>query len=152
MHMSKSGKKHPLRKLTLIAVIAGVVIAIRNSIADKGGSYTPPATPDRAAAPSEPVVADAPTDEPVVADAPTVEAAPIVEVPIKKAPSSSGTVPHAKDFVVSDVADESSIAAELDEKPDEMPPRVRGGRHGAASDEGPAQEFIEKKIDPFGIR
>jgi len=132
MHMSKSQKKHPLRKLTLIAVIAGVVIAIRNSIADKGGSYTPPATPDRAAAPSEPVVADAPT--------------------VEAAPSSSGTVPHAKDFVVSDVADESSIAAELDEKPDEMPPRVRGGRHGAAPDEGPAQELIEKKIDPFGIR
>ncbi|HZK35940.1 MAG TPA: hypothetical protein VFC57_03150 [Aeromicrobium sp.] len=130
--MSKSQKKHPLRKLTLIAVIAGVVIAIRNSIADKGGSYTPPATPDRAAAPSEPVVADAPT--------------------VEAAPSSSGTVPHAKDFVVSDVADESSIAAELDEKPDEMPPRVRGGRHGAAPDEGPAQELIEKKIDPFGIR
>lgn len=140
--MSKSGKKHPLRKLTLIAVIAGVVIAIRNSIADKGGSYTPPATPDRAAAPSEPVVADAPT----------VKAAPIVEGPIKKAPSSSGTVPHAKDFVDSDADDESSIAAELDDKSDEIPPRVRGGRHGAAPDEGPAQELIEKKIDPFGIR
>jgi len=143
--MAKSGKKHPLRKLTFIAVIAGIVIAIRNSIADKGGSYTPQATPDRATAPetAEPA---AETAEPA---AETAEpAAETAEPAAETAPVSSGDVPHAKDFVESGATVEATTATELDEESDRMPPRGRRKGHGLARDE----EIAETKIDPFGIR
>ena len=39
--MSKSEKRHPVRKFFLFALIAGAVVAVRNAIADKGGSYDP---------------------------------------------------------------------------------------------------------------
>jgi hypothetical protein len=39
--MSKSEKRHPVRKLALFALVAGVVVAVRNAVADKGGSYDP---------------------------------------------------------------------------------------------------------------
>src|SRR5665811_1550373 len=101
------------RKLTFIAVIAGIVIAIRNSIADKGGSYTPQATPDRATAPAEP-------------------AAETAEPAAETAPVSSGGVPHAKDFVDSGATVEATTATELDEESDRMPPRGRRKGHGLA--------------------
>jgi hypothetical protein len=41
--MSNSESRHPFRKLTLIAVVVAVVIAVRNAVADKGGSYDPDA-------------------------------------------------------------------------------------------------------------
>ncbi len=39
--MSKSEKRHPVRKFFLFAMIAGAVVAVRNAVADKGGSYDP---------------------------------------------------------------------------------------------------------------
>jgi len=39
--MSQSGKRHPFRKLALLAAIVGGVVAFRNAVADKGGSYDP---------------------------------------------------------------------------------------------------------------
>lgn len=39
--MSKSEKRHPVRKLFLFALVAGVIVAVRNAVADKGGSYDP---------------------------------------------------------------------------------------------------------------
>jgi hypothetical protein len=39
--MSKSEKRHPVRKFFLLALIAGAVVAVRNAVADKGGSYDP---------------------------------------------------------------------------------------------------------------
>lgn len=123
--MAKSGKKHPLRKLTFIAVIAGVVIAIKNSIADKGGSYPPPVTPDRV--PAEPAA----------------EAAPVEE-----ASPRTGDVPYAKDFVDSDSDDETAIATDPDEEDDRAPSRGRRKGPALARDE----EIAEKKIDPFGFR
>jgi hypothetical protein len=39
--MSKSEKRHPVRKLFLFTLIAGAVVAVRNAVADKGGSYDP---------------------------------------------------------------------------------------------------------------
>jgi hypothetical protein len=39
--MSKSNKRHPFRKLFLIAVVIAAVVAVRNAVADKGGSYDP---------------------------------------------------------------------------------------------------------------
>jgi hypothetical protein len=39
--MSKSQKRHPVRKFFLFALITGVVVVVRNAVADKGGSYDP---------------------------------------------------------------------------------------------------------------
>lgn len=39
--MSKSERRHPFRKLMLIAAVIAAVVAVRNAIADKGGSYDP---------------------------------------------------------------------------------------------------------------
>ncbi len=39
--MSSTNSGHPLRKLLLITVVVGIAIALRNSVADKGGSYDP---------------------------------------------------------------------------------------------------------------
>ena len=39
--MSKSEKRHPVRKFFLFALIAGAAVAVRNAVADKGGSYDP---------------------------------------------------------------------------------------------------------------
>jgi len=39
--MSKSEKRHPVRKFFLFALVAGAVVAARNAVADKGGSYDP---------------------------------------------------------------------------------------------------------------
>jgi hypothetical protein len=39
--MSKSEKRHPVRKLLLLALVAGAVVAVRNAVAEQGGSYDP---------------------------------------------------------------------------------------------------------------
>jgi hypothetical protein len=40
--MSESHKRHPFRKLILIAAVVAAVVAVRNAVADKGGTYDPP--------------------------------------------------------------------------------------------------------------
>jgi hypothetical protein len=50
--MSTSEKKRrPLRKLISFAVLAGIVIAVKNALKDKGGSYEAPAATQPSAAP-----------------------------------------------------------------------------------------------------
>ena len=39
--MSQSDRRHPIRTFFLFALIAGAVVAVRNAVADKGGSYDP---------------------------------------------------------------------------------------------------------------
>ncbi|WP_162891366.1 hypothetical protein [Aeromicrobium sp. A1-2] len=39
--MSKPSKRHPVRKILLVALAAGAAVAVRNAVADKGGSYDP---------------------------------------------------------------------------------------------------------------
>ncbi|MEJ7634698.1 hypothetical protein [Aeromicrobium sp.] len=39
--MSKSEKRHPVRNFVLVALVIGAAVAIRNAVADKGGSYDP---------------------------------------------------------------------------------------------------------------
>lgn len=44
--MSKPQKRHPVRTVALLIVAVGAVVALRNAVADKGGTYDP-ADPDR---------------------------------------------------------------------------------------------------------
>jgi hypothetical protein len=39
--MSKPEKRHPVRTILLLVAGAGIVVAYRNAIADKGGTYDP---------------------------------------------------------------------------------------------------------------
>jgi hypothetical protein len=39
--MSKSESRHPVRTVVLVALAVGAVVAYRNAVADKGGSYDP---------------------------------------------------------------------------------------------------------------
>jgi hypothetical protein len=39
--MSKSESRHPVRKVVLLALVLGALVAYRNAVADKGGSYDP---------------------------------------------------------------------------------------------------------------
>jgi hypothetical protein len=39
--MPRSHQRHTLRKLLVLAVIVGIVVAYRNATADRGGSYDP---------------------------------------------------------------------------------------------------------------
>lgn len=39
--MSHAEKRHPVRILLLLALAAGFGVALRNAVADKGGSYDP---------------------------------------------------------------------------------------------------------------
>lgn len=39
--MSKPETRHPVRKVLLVVAAAGIVVAYRNAVADKGGSYDP---------------------------------------------------------------------------------------------------------------
>ncbi len=39
--MSKTEGRHPFRKLLLLTALIAIVVAVRNAVADKGGSYDP---------------------------------------------------------------------------------------------------------------
>ena len=39
--MSTSEKRHRVRRIVLLGLAAGIVVAVRNAVADKGGSYDP---------------------------------------------------------------------------------------------------------------
>lgn len=45
--MSKPEKRSPIRLLVLAVMAVGIVVAVRNALADKGGSYDPDDTGDR---------------------------------------------------------------------------------------------------------
>ncbi len=127
--MAKSVKKHPLRTLSVVAVIAGAVIAIRNSIADKGGSYTPPFA----------------TDEP--ADSRAADNSPADVSDVERPPAAKR--PAVANDIIDDADDEDpSIAAALDKEFGRVGPRPGDRLH----DEGSADEIALTKIDPFGIR
>lgn len=124
--MGKS-TKHPLRRLIVIAVVAGIVIAVKNSLSDEGGSYTPPTAPADADEPSAPGATAEPTLDPELT---------------RPAPSNSALdspdIPHAKDYLHSE---DAAIARDLDEEFGRTP-----------SDSGESGDRETTRIDPFGIR
>lgn len=117
-------KRHPLRKLFLLGSLVGIGVAVKNAIADKGGSYEVPAAP--------------PTPAPASPEAAT--AAPAAEPDASPAPSDS-RVQTAGEVLgdraaenLEDFADPKDAAAKSVKTEGEQPPEIIG------------------KIDPFGIR
>ncbi|WP_159085751.1 hypothetical protein [Aeromicrobium chenweiae] len=39
--MSKTSGRHPFRRILLVTAVLAAILAYRNAIADKGGSYDP---------------------------------------------------------------------------------------------------------------
>jgi len=123
--MSTSDKKRrPLRKLIFLAVLAGIAVAIKNALEDKGGSYEAPAQPSSASVPTPPV--------------PNVKVVTAEDI-VERRP-----VENLDEF-----ADPVEPAAE-DEKPTRVDPAIAEAV-AEAEDPDDVRE-VPGKVDPFGIR
>ncbi|MDQ3156798.1 MAG: hypothetical protein M3Q98_08740 [Actinomycetota bacterium] len=134
-------RRRPLRKLIFLAVIAGIGVAIKNALEDKGGSYEPPAA-------EQPSTASVPT--PPVPSAKVVTAEDIVEQrPVENLDEFADPVEPGLDVVPEPepVAEEPAAA---EEEPTREDPAIA---EAVAEAEDP-DELRETpgKIDPFGIR
>jgi hypothetical protein len=137
--MSSSQKKRrPLRKLISLAVLAGTVVAVKNALKDKGGSYEPPAAapPSSAPVPTPPV----PNVKPVTAED-IVEERPVENLDEFADPVEPETA--------SEPAPESAP-----EPPEENPTRLDLDAAGPLDEAADPDDLREApgKIDPFGIR
>ena len=127
--MSTSDKKrHPLRKLIFLAVLVGIVVAIKNALEDKGGSYEAPTSP--AQVPTPPTPSSAPAAKAEAAVPPVTTAEEIVE---------QRPVENLDEFA------DPVVPAE---------PRRTRKRSSAseALEQTEAADPADRKIDPFGIR
>jgi hypothetical protein len=100
-------KRHTLRTLLSLAVLIGIVVAVKNAIADKGGSYAAPTAPT-VVPPAAPAAATSqPASRPAAVATPVPDSAP------------AGTPPGATP--IKKVATAEEIAgAHPKEKPDEF--------------------------------
>ena len=136
-------KRRPLRKLIFLAVIAGIVVAIKNALEDKGGSYEAPAP---AKASSTPV----PTPPVPVPPVRIVTAEDVVRRPVENLDEFADTVEPEPDHAETG----SDGDKDLDQDKDDAPTRVEPAITGPADKAVDSDELKETpgKIDPFGIR
>jgi len=135
--MSTSDKKRrPLRKLISLAVLAGIVVAIKNALEDKGGSYEAPAA-------EHPSTTSVPT--PPVPGAKVATAEDFVERrPVENLDEFADPVGPGLE-VVPEPETEPVTEPVAEEEPTRIEPAV------AAEESDDAREN-PGKIDPFGIR
>lgn len=139
MSTSEKKKRRPLRKLVFLAALAGIVVAIKNALADKGGSYEAPATtfqvPTPPAAPAAP--SSVRTAEHYVAQRPVENLNEFADpVPATPATTAAAEVPEPAVKPAVDGTPEPSKAAAED----------------AYEAEATREDIAATKIDPFGIR
>jgi len=118
-----------LRKLIFLAVLAGIAVAIKNALEDKGGSYEAPAQPSSASVPTPPV--------------------PTPPVPNVKVATAEDIVERRPVENLDEFADPVEPAAE-DEKPTRVDPAIAEAV-AEAEDPDDVRE-VPGKVDPFGIR
>jgi len=143
--MSTSDKKRrPLRKLISLAVLAGIVVAIKNALEDKGGSYEAPAAehPSTTSVPTPPV-----PGAKVATAEDFVERRPVENLDEFADPVGPGleVVPEPETEPVTEPVAEEAPEAAPEEEPTRIEPAV------AAEESDDAREN-PGKIDPFGIR
>lgn len=122
-------KARPLRKLVFLAVLVGIVVAIKNALEDKGGSYEAPATaqPSTSAVPTPPVK--------IVTAEDIVERRPVENL----------------DEFADPVEPASAAAADpKEEQPSEVEPAIAEAI--AEAEDPDTLKETPGKIDPFGIR
>ncbi|MBC7596415.1 MAG: hypothetical protein H7288_21220 [Kineosporiaceae bacterium] len=125
-------KRRPLRKLIFLSVLTGGVVAIKNALKDKGGSYEAPAQPFATSVPTPPV----PPAPPVR----VVTAEDIIERrPVENLDEFADPVEPAVAAADPKEADPSEVDPAIDE----------------AVANAPDPDDLKEtpgKIDPFGIR
>lgn len=119
-------KRHPLRKLFLLGSVVGIAAAVKNAIADKGGSYEAPAAP----APMKPAAAPATAAAEPVAEPAAKVVEPVADEPAPFPAPSATRVQTAEEVLESEPAKDRVNLADPDETPKET----------------------AKKIDPFGLQ
>lgn len=128
-------KRRPLRKLIFLAILTGGVVAIKNVLKDKGGSYEAPAQPFAASVPTPP----APPAPPVR----IVTAEDIPRRPVENLDEFADPVPPT--------AEPTAAAADpKEEEPSEAEPAIDAAVAEAADPDDLKE--TPGKIDPFGIR
>ncbi|MEO6470446.1 MAG: hypothetical protein ABIR57_01365 [Aeromicrobium sp.] len=145
-------KRHPLRKLLFLAILTGIVVAIKNALEDKGGSYEAPAAVPTPTASNVP--APAPFEAPAATTVETAEEI-ISNRPVENLDEFADPVPAPPTAPLEAVVDEEPVD---EAAPEEEKPRRRGRTRSSVTE---AAENIEEpedvaddshKIDPFGIR
>lgn len=108
-------KRHPLRKLILLGSVVGIAAAVKNAIADKGGSYDAPVVPT-----SKPAAAPAP-----VAAEPVVEVAePVADQPEPFPAPSATRVQTAEEVLESEPTKDRVNLADPVETPKEATKKI----------------------------
>lgn len=130
-----SKKRRPLRKLIFLAILTGGVVAIKNALKDKGGSYEAPAQPFAASVPTPPV----PPAPPVR----IVTAEDIPRRPVENLDEFADPVPPTAEPTV-------AAADPKEEEPSEAEPAIDTAVAEAADPDDLKE--TPGKIDPFGIR
>lgn len=128
-------KRRPLRKLIFLGIFTGGVVAIKNALKDKGGSYE---------APAQPFVASVPT--PPVPPAPPVRIVTAEDIPRRP-------VENLDEFAdpVEPTAEPAAAAADPKEAdPSEAEPAIDTAVAEAADPDDLKE--TPGKVDPFGIR
>lgn len=128
-------KRRPLRKLIFLAILTGGVVAIKNALKDKGGSYEAPAQPFAASVPTPP----APPAPPVrIVTAEDIPRRPVENLDEFADPVEPTTEPTA------------AAADPKEEEPSEAEPAI----DTAVAEAADSDDLKETpgKIDPFGIR
>lgn len=132
--MSTEKKRRPLRKLISFAVLAGIVVAVKNALKEKGGSYEAPSA-------EQPSTAPVPT--PPVANAKIVTAEDIVERrPVENLDEFADPV---------EPADEPAAAPEPAAE-DEAPTRTEVIEAVGKAEDPDDVRDVPGKIDPSGNR
>lgn len=128
-------KRRPLRKLIFLAILTGGVVAIKNALKDKGGSYEAPAQPFAASVPTPP----APPAPPVR----IVTAEDIPRRPVENLDEFADPVEPTTEPTV-------AAADPKEEEPSEAEPAI----DTAVAEAADSDDLKETpgKIDPFGIR
>ena len=140
-------KRRPLRKLIFLAVIAGVDVAIKNALEDKGGSYEAPA-------PAQAFSTPVPTPPVPVPPVRIVTAEDVVRRPVENLDEFADPVEPEPEHGPEHAGTGSHGDKDLDQDKGDAPTRVEPAIAGPADKAVDSDELKETpgKIDPFGIR
>lgn len=144
--MSRSDKKsRPLRKLLFLAVLAGIIVAIKNAIEDKGGSYE---------APTAPQPSSAPVPTPPVPTIEKPEQRPVENLDEFADPVAPDDEPLEPESVPEPApVEEPAVAEAPKRRARTQPPTAADTQAESTLPEAPKEDAdLPGKIDPFGIR
>ena len=132
-------KRRPLRKLIFLGIFTGGVVAIKNALKDKGGSYE---------APAQPFVASVPT--PPVPPAPPVRIVTAEDIPRRPVENLDEFADPVEPTAEPAAAPAAAAADPKEADPSEAEPAIDTAVAEAADPDDLKE--TPGKVDPFGIR